>query len=129
MGKLAQIWLPIAVISSFFAVGVPYWIIPYSKVDLPDALMTPGLFAVVFAALMLRAYGVASFWKVTGIVGASVPAAVFARVIWDCTQDPTAHNLWPLEVMIALPIGLGCALAGAIAGNLLAKVPDTTDRG
>ena len=99
MGKLPQIWLPVASILSFFAVGVPYWMIPYNKLNLPNALITPGLFAVVFAALMLRAYGVASFWKVTGIVGASVPAAVLARVIWDGAHDPTSHNLWPFEIL------------------------------
>jgi hypothetical protein len=129
MGKRTQFGLPIALIASFLAVGLPYWMIPYNELNLPDALMTPGLFAVVFAALLLRAYGGASFWKAASIVGAAVPAAVFARVIWDGAHDPTSHNLWPLEILIALAVGLGCALMGAIAGSLLAKLPDATDRG
>jgi hypothetical protein len=129
MGKRTQFGWPIAFVASFLAVGVPYWMIPYNEVNLPDALMTPGLFVVVFASLVMRAYGVASFWKAASIVGAAVPAAVLARVIWDGVQDPTSHNLWPLEILIALPMGLGCALAGAIAGSLLAKLPGAADRG
>lgn len=122
MDKLKQNGLPIAFISSFFAVGVPYWLIPYSKLNLPDALMTAGMFVVVFAALVLRLYGRTPFWKVTSIVGASVPAAVFARVIVDGVKDPSSHNLWPLEIIIALPMGLACAIAGAIAGHLVARL-------
>jgi hypothetical protein len=122
MDKLKQNGLPIAFISSFLAVGVPYWLIPYSEVNLPDTLIAIGMLVIIFAALVLRSYGIAPFWKVTSIVGASAPAAVFARVAVDCAIDPTSHNLWPLEIIIALLIGLVCALVGAIAGSLFGKL-------
>ncbi len=122
MDKLRQNGLPIAFVASFLAVGVPYWLIPYSKISLPDALVAPGMLVVVLGALMLRSCGVASFWRVTSIVGASVPAAVFARVIADVAADPTSHNLWPLEIIIALPMGLAGALVGATAGSLFGKL-------
>src|SRR5688500_11230611 len=33
----------------------------------------------------------------------SVPVAVLARVVVDAAKDPTSHNLWPLEFIIAAP--------------------------
>jgi hypothetical protein len=122
MNQLKRKWLSVAFISGFLAVGIPYWLIPYNKGNLPDALMGPALLVVVFAALLIRSFQVTSFWRVVGIVGASVPAAVFARVIVEGLQDPTSHNLWPFEVIIALFVGFPCALAGAVAGSLVSTL-------
>ncbi len=122
-------WLPFAFVSSFLVVGIPYWSIPYNKVTLPSTLMGPALFAVPFVALMVHAYGGASFWSAVHIVGASVPAAVLARVIVETVKDPTSHNLWPFEIIIALFVGFPCALAGAFAGSLVAKLIGTRNDG
>jgi hypothetical protein len=113
-------WLAFA--ASFLAVGIPYWFIPYSKITLPDALLTPALIAVFAGALVLRALRAASFGRAVGIVGAAVPAAVFARVVFDGLKDPTSHNLWPFELIIASLVGFTCALAGAAVGSLIGAV-------
>jgi hypothetical protein len=34
-------------------------------------------------------------------------------------KDPTSHDLWPLEFIIAAVIGFSVALAGALLGRLL----------
>jgi hypothetical protein len=109
---------------SFLAVGLPYWLIPYSEVNLPDALIGPGLLVVCGAALLLRTFRAATFWRTTGLVGSTVPAAVMARILVEGLLDPTSHNLWPLEVTIAAVLGLGlaCALAGAAVGSLTAQL-------
>lgn len=109
-------WL-IAFFLSFFAVGVPYWMIPYSKVNLPSSMMAPGLLMVVFTALWIRMEG-ASLWRSVTHVGSSVSAVVFVRVAVETTNDPTSHNLWPFEIIIALLLGFSWALAGAISGSL-----------
>jgi hypothetical protein len=106
--------LVIAFIISLLAVGIPYWLIPYNKVNLPDALIEPGLFVVIFAALMLHSCRIAPFWRIVKIIGAATPAAVCMRVIGDGLKDPSYHNLRPLEIIIALVIGLSCALAGPL---------------
>lgn len=106
----------------FFAVGVPYWLMPYNKVNLPNALIAPGLILVVGAPLILRACAIATFWRAVTIVGMAVPAAVIARVVWDGLKNPSSHNLWPLEVIIAMTLGLCCALAGALAGSLVLRL-------
>jgi hypothetical protein len=84
--------------------------------------MGPALLAVPVVALMIHAYGGASFWTAVHIVGASVPAAVLSRVIIEAVKDPTSHNLWPFEVIIALFVGFPCALAGGLAGSIVAKL-------
>ena len=122
MNQIKPNWLSVAFVLSFLAVGIPYWLIPYNKVNLPSALIEPGLLVVVFAALLIRSQRASSFWEVVSIVGASVPAAVFARVIVDGLKDPSSHNLWPFEVIIALLMGFLCALAGAVAGSLVSTL-------
>jgi hypothetical protein len=119
MNKQQQRWRWIAFLLTFVAVGVPYWLIPYNTINLPDALLSPGLWIAFFATLILRSYAGARFWKATLTIAAAVPAAVFARVIVDCAHDPTAHNLWPFEIIIACLVGFVCALAGALAGTLV----------
>lgn len=55
------------------------------------------------AVAIACAFNAASFWKSVAIVGASVPVAVLFRIAVETTADPTTHNLWPFEVIIALP--------------------------
>ena len=45
--------------------------------------------------------------------------AVAIRVAVDVARDASTHNLWPFELMIALALGLGAALAGTALGSLL----------
>ena len=114
--------VPLAWAASVLLTGVPYWSVPYRSVSLPGTLMTPGLIALVLAAAVIgftRRHGV---MKQAAIVGLSVPAIVVARVTWEVMRDPTSHNLWPFEVVIALVIGFGCAVPGAVAGMLAARL-------
>jgi hypothetical protein len=39
------------------------------------------------------------------------------RVIVGVTADPTSHNLWPFEVILACVVGLGVSLSGALLGS------------
>jgi hypothetical protein len=119
MKEKYQTWAAFAV--SFLAVGLPYWLIPYKSVNLPDALIAPGLLVVCAAALLLRALRIAPLWRTAAVIGAAVPAAVFARVVVEGLQDPTSHNLWPLEIVIAAALGFVWALAGAIIGTIAAR--------
>lgn len=114
--------VPLAWGASLLVTGLPYWSTPYRSVSLPGTLVTPGLFVIVLAAAVIsfsRGHGAL---KQVAIVGLSVPAVVVARVTWDVMRDPTSHNLWPFEVVIALMIGFGCAVTGAVAGMLAARV-------
>jgi hypothetical protein len=111
-------WLAAAFVISFFTIGFPYWQIPYSKVSLPDTLYGAGLLVIGILALAARVFGKARTLTVILVVGAAVPIAVLARVIVDAVKDPTSHNLWPLELIIAAVVGIVCSSAGALLGSL-----------
>jgi len=111
-------WLLLGFTIALLGVGFPYWQIPYAQVSLPNSLFGPGLAAVFVVALLLRAFGVAKFAVAWLLVAASVPGAVMARVAIDTAADPTSHNLWPFELVIAVFVGLAAALAGALLGSL-----------
>lgn len=113
-------WRVLAMIATFLAVGLPFWRIPYSKVNLPGALMHPGLSVAVISALLLCACRMASWRRATVLVAGAVIASVFARTVIEGIQDPTSHNLWPFEVIIAAFIGVACALPGALVGRFIA---------
>jgi hypothetical protein len=116
--KTARYWLVAAFVVGFFAVGVPYWQIPYAKVSLPDTLYGAGLLVVGVLAAATRGFGKARLLAVILVAGASVPAAILARVAVDTAKDPTSHNLWPFEFIIAAVVGVLCASAGALVGSL-----------
>jgi hypothetical protein len=113
---------PVVWIASFLAVGVPYWPIPYRSVNLPDSLMTPALLVVVMAVLAVGVSRRAGVWRQALLIGGAVPAAVLARVTWDVMKDPTSHNLWPFEAVIAAVLGFSCALAGGLLAIVVTKV-------
>ena len=118
MSRTAIFWLVAGFAAGFFAVGVPYWQVPYSKVSLPDTLMGPSLLVVGIAAAAIRAFSKVHLLLLTLIVGSAVPAAVLARVTVDVGKDPTSHNLWPFELVIAMWVGVLCSAAGALVGSV-----------
>lgn len=102
-----------------FAVGLPYWELPYAKVSLPSSLSDTGLLILGVLALALCSFGIARLPTVILIVGGAVPVAILLRVAVDTTIDPTTHNLWPFELVIAAGIGFAVSSAGALFGSLL----------
>jgi hypothetical protein len=43
------------------------------------------------------------------------------RVVRETSVDPTSHNLWPFEIVIASGLGFPAAFAGAVLGWLLVR--------
>ena len=115
-------WLIAAFVVSFFAVGLPYWQIPYAKVSLPNTLYGTGLLVVGVLAAAARAFGKARLLAVILTVGTAVPAPILARIAVDTAIDPTSHNLWPFEFIIAAVLGALCSSAGALVGSLPARL-------
>ena len=115
-------WLVAAFVSSFFAVGFPYWQIPHAKASLPSTLYGTGLLVVGVLAAAARAFGKARLLTVILTVGGAVPAPILARVAVDTAKDPTSHNLWPFEFIIAAVVGVLCSSAGALVGSLPARL-------
>lgn len=114
-------WLP-GFAAAFVAIGVPYWRIPYNRLDLPNALVGTGMVVLVAAAALTRAYTGRRSARVAAAIGSAVPAVVVARVVVDVMRDPTSHNLWPFEVVIAVLAGGAAGFAGGIAGGLISRL-------
>jgi Trk-type K+ transport system membrane component len=108
-----------AFLVSFLAVGIPYWRIPYSQAQLPSALYRPGLVIVFLAAFACRYTPSSRFWRTLLVIGAAVPAVIAVRVAYETSADPTSHNLWPFEVVIAAFLGFITAFAGSLAGGFI----------
>jgi hypothetical protein len=57
-------WIPaLGFMVSALAAGVPYFLIPYSELNLPDALYGPGLCMLVATAALTVGCGATTFWK------------------------------------------------------------------
>ncbi len=127
MPKLSK-WLIGGCVASFLAVGIPYWQVPYNDVELPVTIVTGALLVVVTAAALARAVGRSRFIVCVLAIGATIPAAVMARVIVDTATDPTSHNLWPFEIFLAGMVGALVATMGTLVGNLPQWLSRTTTR-
>jgi len=118
VSRISSHWWAPAFFVAFFATGIPYWQIPYAKLSLPDSLIGMGLLVVGVAAALTRAFVKSRLLPVIFVVGAAVPCAVFARVVFDGIRDPTSHNLWPFELVIAAVVGLIASSAGGLVGSV-----------
>ena len=118
MSRISLHWWAPAFFVAFFATGISYWQIPYATLSLPDSLIGIGLLVVSVVAAVTRAYAKSRLLPVICVVGAAVPCAVFARVVVDGIRDPTSHNLWPIELVIATVVGLFASSAGALIGSV-----------
>ncbi|HEX7034573.1 MAG TPA: hypothetical protein VF210_02290 [Pseudomonadales bacterium] len=109
-------------LACLLVVGVPFWRLPYSSVNVPDAFYGPGLWVLAAAPLLLARFARSGFVR-SFVIAALVPgAALMLRVIVEGIQDPTSHNLWPLALIIVLVLGAVVAAPGAVLGWLLARV-------
>jgi hypothetical protein len=106
-------------LAGVIACGIPIWLLPYN-VTSGRALLT-SIAAVALLAFLLRTVGRQSFGLALLVSGMALPAAVFARVVVEVTHDPTSHNLWPFELVIAGFEGLAGALPGALLGWLATR--------
>jgi hypothetical protein len=104
----------------FLVVGVPCWRIPYNKAT--SSAVMGGAVLIGVIALIARVLIEARFSRVVLVLAAAVPAAVMARVVVDTMRDPTSHNLWPFELVIAFMVGLAGTVPGTLLGSVLRRM-------
>lgn len=110
-----------AFILSLIVVGLPYWSTSYSELSLPSSLFTPALLAILLSAVILKIYTDNTFQKILHTMAFVLPAVVAARIIVDAFFDSTSHNLFPLELIIALITGYAIVIPAVLLGSLLRK--------
>jgi hypothetical protein len=114
--------LHIAFVVVFFVMGLPYWRIPYSSASLPNSLWGPAMLVLLAAPVAVLVLSKNTFARTSGVIGLAVPAMVMARVVVETFQNPTTHNLWPFELVIASAVGLAVASVGSLAGLVIARL-------
>lgn len=119
MRPSAPLWLAAAFLAGVFLSGVQYWLLPYRQAELPVAVMGPGLLALPAIAATLVATRVAAPRRVLLVMLACLPCAILLRVAVETWRDPTSHNLWPFEVVMAILVGLLAVLPGIGIGAVL----------
>jgi hypothetical protein len=77
-----------------------------------------GLAGLALPLLALRRWD--GGWRLAALVPVAIVAFVIARIVVDTAGDPTSHNLWPFEVLIAGLASLAVTGVLALARRLTA---------
>lgn len=124
MSRLATPWrIGAVILAGLLACGLPLWPIPYREVSMPSNpsgtvwLLGAGVSGLLAGFLLRPGLRVPVLSVVAGFV-----LAVVGRVAVETSSDPTSHNLWPFEVVIAGGIGLAGALLGVGAARLTQRL-------
>jgi hypothetical protein len=121
--KHPQPFLLAAFAAAFASLGGIYWRVPYDRADATSIGAWGAAIVGTLAAAAIIA-GRCRFWPSVLTMAASVPAVVATRVVFDGMHDPTSHNLWPFELVLAAVVGLAIALFGGVIGALVAWAVD-----
>jgi hypothetical protein len=107
MKGLGFLWVLVGFAVVILAAGIPYWRIPYDELNRGHFAVLPGALLLGGLTLVLVLTEVASVKLIATTMLLSVPVIVCVSVAKDTAADPTSHNLWPFELVIA-------AISGAI---------------
>ncbi len=113
-------WYGLRIVLATIAGGIVYWPLDYNQIKIGSLAWPWGLATFIIAAILSE-----RDLQPTLLSGAAcafgVPLAVILRVIVDVSGDPTSHNLWPFEVVLAAMISLPSGVLGAILGRLVRR--------
>ena len=118
-----QSWLWAGIVAALCAVvfGSAYWTASYSDLDIASIGLPLYLIACV-PVVVLRAVRAAPYVMASLALPAGLVFAVMARIAIDVTSDPTSHNLWPIEIVIAGVVGLFWGFVAAGVGELVLRL-------
>ena len=122
MSERSTLWLAAGFAAGVLLTGVPYWRLPYNANIFADTLLLAGFAGLGVVTAVLAKSGVARPGKVFWAMLAAFPTAVMIRVLVDTMQDPTDHNLWPFEIVIAALFSLVAVVPGLLIGALARRL-------
>ncbi|HLU38269.1 MAG TPA: hypothetical protein VK081_02720 [Planctomycetota bacterium] len=102
--------------------GVRYWSASYGDLHLPDDLLQPELGLVVVLAGWLRFAHPTRTTTTLALMALAPVGTVVVRIVIDLARDPTSHNLFPVELVIAAVVGLLAAGLGVGLGALARRL-------
>jgi hypothetical protein len=114
-------WIVGAFALCFFAGGAIWW--RGSYVDYLDSGFPWGTLLLLAGVALYLSWGIGAGVVASAIaIGSAFPAIIFVRVVLDGMEDPTNHNLWPFEIVMAFGIGMMVTFPFAAFGALLRRV-------
>ena len=113
-------WTAATAVVTTLVYGTVYWTTPYDDLDISSLTLVVFLLAAL-PVIALRAMGVAPFLLSAAVSPAALAAAVMVRVAVDVARDPTSHNLWPIEIVIAVVVGGFWGIVAAGVGELVLR--------
>jgi len=114
-------WPAVVAVVGVLAVGLFLWPPAYNDVQLPTSLLNVSMLVLLSLAAALMIWTPTPFWLAFLVTAAAAPIAVMLRVSVEVVSDPTSHNLWPLEVVLAAFTGGFFAALGTGMGWLIAR--------
>jgi vacuolar-type H+-ATPase subunit I/STV1 len=115
------LWAGIATAICTALFGGVYWTTDYNDLDIGSISLALYLVAMVPVAV-LRATRTAPFVLAAATLPAGLVLAVIMRIAVDVGQDPTSHNLWPIEIFIAGIVGVFWGAIGAAIGEVVLRL-------
>jgi hypothetical protein len=119
------LWLAFAFVAGLFLAGLPNWIAPYNRAGLFDPLMIVGLAGLAALAMMLVVGGIASPARAWATMAQCLPLAVAARIAVERLREPASHDLWTLEIPVAILVGSLAVLPGIAAGRFVQRLQNS----
>lgn len=120
--RTAPVWLVGGLVVSGVVLGVPYLLASYDSLEGTGVVWGWGPLVLLAVSFVLAAFGRVPLLAAAAVTTGSLIAIVIARIVVDVAGDPTSHNLWPLELVIAGVIGGVASLAGASLGMLTGRL-------
>jgi hypothetical protein len=121
---IAALLLPLAFVVGVAAIALQVHLVPPLPPGESYVIMGPGLVVLGVLAAMLVTARIATVPRAVATMAACIPAVAIYHIVVEVSGDPTAHNLWPLELVFGLVVGLGPVLAGALLGVMLRRLFD-----
>ncbi|MBR0830755.1 hypothetical protein JQ596_35155 [Bradyrhizobium manausense] len=116
MKNLGFVWVLLAFAVVVLAAGIPYWRLPYAEINRGHFAVLPGAILLGFLTLILVVAAVARVKLIAVAMLLAVPAIDIVSIAKDTAADPTSHNLWPFEFVIAALSGAAVVLPAVAAG-------------
>lgn len=106
---------------SLLAVGAYWWPPSYSEIQVIPSWWVFALISIAVALIFAS-----NDFRKSMLMGATVAAgaigAVAVRIVIDVVGDPTSHNLWPFEIVIASLFVVPSALLGSAVGVVIRRL-------
>jgi|SRR5215475_12294972 len=116
MKNLGFAWVLLAFAVVVLAAGIPYWSVSYDELNRGHFAVLPGAVLLGILTLFLVAADVAPIKRIAWTMLLCVPTIVAVSIAKHTAADPTSHNLWPFELLLAAISGAVIVLPALLLG-------------